>query len=381
MTAQPLRAYRLAASSFYFIQGVTFSSWASRIPDVKETLGLNAAQLGGILFAIPLGQLCAMALSGYLVGKYTSAKIMRIAGLLYPGLLLPLGVAPCMASLAVALFFFGMGANLSNISVNTQCVGIEKLYGKSIMAGFHGLWSLGGLFGVLVSMVMVAWGIGPLGHFLLINLLTVALFLLAFCSLLPRDLLRGSKGPVKRRVVFEPYLLLLGVIAFGCLACEGTMYDWSGVYFASVIEAPENWVRTGYLVYMFAISCSRFTADRFVRIFGALRVILWSGFLMFGGLLTMVLFPYFWPAVIGCLIVGCGTSSVVPLCYSLAGKSKNVLPGIAIASVSTVGFFGFLLAPPIIGFVAEMTHLRVAFALMGLFGLGASALTRKLRPQ
>ncbi len=143
--------YRLSVSTFYFLQGLVFASWACRIPDIKNALGLNDADLGSVLFAVPVGQMSAMALSGYLVGRCGSRRILIAASIFYPAVLVYLGMASSFWELAAGLFFFGVAANLTNISVNTQGVGVERLYQCSIMARFHGLWSLAGFFGALLG--------------------------------------------------------------------------------------------------------------------------------------------------------------------------------------------------------------------------------------
>ena len=143
----PKSFYRLAVASFFFLQGLVFASWASRIPDIKQALDLNEAQLGGVLFAIPVGQMSAMALSGYLVSRFGSHRMLLLAALLYSGTLMALGFISETWHLFAMLVFFGVAANLHNISVNTQAVGVERLYRRSIMAAFHGLWSLAGFVG------------------------------------------------------------------------------------------------------------------------------------------------------------------------------------------------------------------------------------------
>ena len=173
--------------------------------------------------------------------------------------------------------------------------------------------------------------------------------------------------------------LLLGLIAFGSMACEGTMFDWSGVYFETVIRPPKELIRLGYIAFMCTMACGRFTADRLVTRFGAIRVIRASGIVIATGLLLSVLFPHLTTATLGFLLVGFGTSSVVPLCYSLAGRSKTMLPGVALATVSTIGFFGFLLGPPVIGFIAHALNLRWSFALIALIGLTTTVAAPMLR--
>lgn len=361
--------YRISVSAFFFLQGLVFSSWASRIPDVKAALHLNEAMLGSVLFALPVGQLSAMALSGYLVSRFGSRRVLTIAALLYPAALVGLGGATSIWQLSLALYLFGVTANLCNIAVNTQGVGVERLYGRSIMASFHGLWSLAGFIGGVISTLMVGYNTPPLIHFCIIYAVALVILITMHGSMLPRDTKPALRNPKRGFTKPNRYIILLGVIVFGSMACEGTMFDWSGVYFETVIQPPKTLIRLGYIAFMCSMACGRFAADRLVTRFGAIPVIRASGIIIATGLLLSVFFPYLAPATVGFLLVGFGTSSVVPLCYSLAGKSATIQPGVALATVASIGFLGFLLGPPVIGFIAQALNLRWSFALVALIGL------------
>jgi MFS family permease len=373
------RYYRIAVSTFFFIQGLTFASWASRIPDIKNMLGLSDAGLGGVLFFLPIGQLCAMALSGYLVSKFGSKTTLTIAALLYPSALLGIGLVTKVWQLSAGLLFFGMCGNLCNISVNTQGVGVERLYRRSIMASFHGVWSLAGFTGGLISTLMVGNNISPFVHFCCNYSLVLLLFLLVRGSILPRDNKPAEKNNAKVFVKPDSYIVYLGLIVFSSMICEGTMFDWSSIYFEKVIHLPKELIRIGYIAFMCTMASGRFAADWLVTKFGITRIQQTSGIIIASGLLISVLFPYLITATIGFLLVGIGTSSIVPLCYSLAGKSKTMLPGIALATVSSIGFLGFLLGPPIIGFIAQLSSLRWSFTLIALLGLLTTIMANKLK--
>ena len=378
----PRGYYRLAVSAFYFTQGLVFASWASRIPDIKTALGLNDAHLGSVLFANPLGQLFAMGISGYLVGRFGSRKTLTAAAFLYPLTLIALGTISTVWQLTAALGCFGITANLYNIAVNTQGVGVERLYGRSIMATFHGLWSLAGFVGGLFSTWMVGADVSPLVNFCLIFGFSILVLLAMRGWMLPRDPKPGRKeSPGRPRSFFKPdrYIVLLGVLAFVCMSCEGTMYDWSAVYFQSVIAPPKELIRLGYIACMGTMTLGRFLGDRIITRFGTITVIRISGILIASGLMTAVLLPFLIPATAGFLLVGFGISSIVPICYSLAGKSKTMRPGMALAAVSTIGFLGFLLGPPVIGFVSQALSLRWALAVVALVGLSATAIAPELR--
>lgn len=191
-------------------------------------------------------------------------------------------------------------------------------------------------------------------------------------SLLPRDARRSSTQGGGMFRSMDAYVLVIGLIAFGSMVSEGTMFDWSGVYFESVVQPGPGLVQMGYVAFMSTMALGRFTADRMVMRFGPVRVLRASGILIASGLLVSVLFPMLWSATLGFLLVGFGTSSIVPLCYSMAGKSKKMIPSVALASVSTIGFLGFLLGPPVIGHIAHASSLRWSFSLIALVGLGTA---------
>lgn len=171
------------------------------------------------------------------------------------------------------------------------------------------------------------------------------------------------------------------MIAFSSMVCEGTMFDWSGVYFDKVINVKEGLITLGYVAFMFTMASGRFLGDRLITNFGTTTVLRGSGIIIFTGLITSVLFPNIITATIGFMLVGMGVSSVVPIAYAMAGKSKKLAPGAAIASVSSIGFLGFLLGPPLIGFIAQASSLRWSFTVIGCLGLVMFFMANKLPKQ
>jgi MFS family permease len=371
-----LRRYRIATSVFFFIAGLTFATWASRIPAIQAKLHLSDGALGGVLFALPAGLMLSLPLSGWLVSKYGSRPMMIAGAVLYPAILLLLASSPSVFQLTISLFAFGVMGNLINIAMNTQAVGVESLYGRSVMASFHGLWSLAGFSGALIGGLFVSQGISPLVHFSIIAAFAGILVLLFFKKSLPHD--SGNNEPQKLFVKPDGKILLLGLIAFCTLLCEGAMADWSGVYFKKIVEAPASMITLGYVAFTAMMATGRFLGDWLVTRLGVKRMLQISGTMITSGLLLSVFFPYLLSATIGFLLVGFGVSSVVPIVYGLAGKSKTMSPGTALASVSTIGFLGFLIGPPVIGFIAQAVSLRWSFTLIGILGFGTAILARKL---
>lgn len=368
---------RLAVSLFYFGQGIAFASWASRIPDLKHSLGLSDGTLGSILLALPLGQLLTMPVSGRLVTKYGSKKILTITAPLYVLALSNLGLATAPWHLAVFLFLFGVIGNMCNIAVNTQGSEAEKLFGRPIMTSFHGAWSIAGFSGALVGLLMVNLHVIPYHHFWIIVILIWCNVLLNHKHLVPG---KGSPNQSKTKLFTMPegVLLQLGIIGFCSMATEGAMFDWSGVYFKDIVKAPSSLVILGYASFMVMMATGRFVGDKIIAKVGRKRTIQISGLIISTGMFLSVFFPFVVSATIGFMLVGIGVSSIVPTVYSVAGKNGKVAPGIAIAIVSSVSYFGFLMGPPLIGYISQLSSLRYSYAVIGCFGLLVSFLVTKI---
>ena len=373
------RIYRIAISAFFFVAGLTFATWASRIPDIKTKLHLSDAGLGLILFALPVGQIVSLPISAALVSRLGSRTLIIVGALLYPLTLVLLAVSGTPWLLAVSLFVFGLWANLLNIAMNTQAVAVESIYGRSIMASFHGIWSMAGFTGAVIGTLFVSVALSPLVHFSIICLVTGMLVWAANRYTVPSD---NAGDSTKKQPLFvrpDKRILILGLIAFCCMVCEGAMADWSGVYYQKVVQSREALTTIGYVAFMSTMATGRFAADWLVTKFGVVRILKISGILIAMGLLTAVLFPNIIAATIGFLLVGFGVSSVVPIVYGLAGKSTNMSPSAALAAVSTISFLGFLIGPPVIGFIAELSNLRISFILIALLGLGTTLLASKTK--
>ena len=359
--------------------GLCFASWASRIPDIKTALHLSDAVFGTILFALPVGQFLMMPFSGRLVTRFGSSKVILFAFPGYTLCLTNLGLAHRGWQLGIGLFLFGICGNMCNISINTQGVAAERLYGRPIMSAFHGGWSIAGFSGALVGMAMINLKAPPYLHFWI-----VVGMVLVIVSLNYRMLAPGKPGPTvaaAKRSIFsipEGALLQLGLIAFCSMASEGAMFDWSGVYFKDVVKAPASLVILGYTSFMIMMAAGRFIADGLVVRFGRKRLLQASGILVSSGLFLSVFFPYIVASTIAFMMVGLGVSSIVPSVYSAAGKQDRVAPGIALATVASVGFLGFLMGPPLIGYVSAAAGLRYSFAVIGICGICITLLVSKI---
>lgn len=379
------RKSRIASTVYFFISGFGYAAWAARIPTVRHDFALSDSMLGTLLFAMPLGLLCTLPVTNYLLGKYSSRSIMLFGSLAFNMALLAAGFAQSAWQLAILLFCFGSSRNLLNLSMNANAVGVQKLYDKSIITSFHGIWSVAGFSGAALGYVMTSFEIGVRWHFALISFAMSALTI--YYS---QYVLYEKPQKPKGRALFsfpEKALLRYAFIVFICMACENTMYDWSGVYFQKTMHAGQPLATAAFSVYMIAMTLGRFAGDRIVNQIGASKTLYYCAVTLTAGFAIAVLFPYPMTGFLGFLLCGFGVSCVSPLVFSLARRSVKLGSATALASISSISYLGFLMVPPLVGFISQGAGIRVAFAIIGTLAfamiflvLGIRRDDRKIRP-
>ena len=363
MTA--VRQQRISLGLFFFLSGFCFSTWASRIPTIKEAFDLNEAQLGNLLLAMPISSLVGLPISGWLVSRFDSRLPLVFGFLGFSLALVLIGSAGNLFFLISGICLFSFSMRIGNISMNTQSLTLQKSYARKIIGSFHGLWSTGGLAGVLFSTLFVKYGISMQFHMLLVALLAAVFSVGAYKFLLDKD--RSTTGNKLRLGKPDKFILYLGLLIFLAALCEGGMFDWSGVFFREVVG--EDLFTLGYRIFMAFMAVSRFYSDRFVQRIGMKRTYVLSATLVSIGILLMILFPYFWTALAGFSLVGIGVAAVVPTTFILAGSSEKYSAGMAISIIATYAIIGMLLGPPLVGYLAHLFNLRTSFILFLIAGL------------
>lgn len=362
-------AARRAVLLLFFINGGLFASWVSRIPALQVKLGLSHGTLGLALLGMATGALISMPLAGWCSSRFGSHRVCQLSAVLYSAALPLLALAPNTAMFMLALFTFGASHGALDVAMNAQAVLVEKRYPRPIMASFHALFSLGGLSGAVLGGGMAALGMAPLAHYALAATLLGGLggWLIfprlykgaeAATEEVPRPV-SGSvsaRGPEKRR------LLVLGTVAFCVMIGEGAMADWSAVFLREITHATEGVAAAGYAAFSIAMALGRFGGDRLSLRLGPVNLVRWSGVLAAAGLALAVVDGRPGSALMGFAAVGLGFASVVPQVFSAAGNTPGVSSGPALATVTTLGYLGFLIGPPLIGLLAEMIGLRNALA-------------------
>jgi len=357
---------RLAVFLVFITNGVLMATWVSRIPVVQSKFGLGDGQLGLVLAGLSAGLLASLFISGSLIDRFGSFRIVLFSSLISCFALPCLMLVPHPILLFVFLFIFGAGISAADVAMNEQAVLVERNIGKPLMSSFHGGYSAGTLSGALIGASMASFKeLSPLIHFLLISTLFGAIIILVFPYLIPVVSKREKKNDIFRFP--ERGILFLGAIAFCCSIGEETVTDWGAIYLTQVLNTSAAFAVLGYAAFTLMMTSMRLIGDFLSRKYSPALIIRAGGFIAASGILIAAITNNRYIVIVGFAIVGIGVANIVPLLFSTAGNLSGISPGTGIAGVATISFLGFLVGPPLIGYVADMaSSLRVSFLLSAL---------------
>lgn len=357
-----INSARWAVAATFFVNGTLIGVWAANIPLVKEALGLDAQFLSYALFSAAFGALAGMPFGGKLIAKFGSARVTLVSGLgalvTFPAAML----APSYAVLLSVLVAAGFANGVMDVAMNAHGALVEQRISRPVMSSFHAAWSTGGLIGS--GFVWLA--LNTLGTKLLVFGMAVVLlaaFLLAISRYLSSTL--DQVADAAHFALPSRQTLALGSIAFLGMLSEGAVLDWSGVYLRELLASP-SLAASGVAGFSGTMALSRFFGDGLRAKFGAASLVRGSAIISLAGLIVALLARGPLLAALGFALMGVGVGNIAPVIYGAAGRLKGVESGVAIASVLTMGYAAFLLGPPLIGFVAQLTTLQFGLGLVGI---------------
>ncbi|RXK52216.1 MFS transporter [Aquirufa rosea] len=368
---------RLAISVLFLLCGLNFATWATRIPDFKDFLVLSDAELGSILMGLPIGSMVSLPIAGWLIAKYNSKIICLLAIILYVFIIPALTYISSSVFLFIGLFGFGMAGDILNIAMNTQVVSLEKLTEKKLMSSFHALFSIGLMLGALSGGYLVKADISLKQHFYLIAFVNFISIFTIYRHLL-KDVTSAEEEDeaTKPKFKLNNYLLILSLIAFCGMLCEGAMADWISLYFKSLPSLEGLPFTIGFSAFAFSMVIGRLVGDEAAKRISIRNILLINGILIAIGMSITIYSAQVYISTLGCFITGLGISTIVPMIYSQAGNSKETSPAMAIAAVSTIAYIGFMLGPVVIGFISEYFGLSNALVLLIILGALASLISK-----
>lgn len=354
----PDRTARRAVTLAFLANGIAVASFLVRIPDVRDQLSLREATIGLLLSGLAVGVVFGLLLAGRIVGRVGS-RALTLGGGASIIVLLPLaGFAPNRIALVIVLALLGAGSSMMDVGMNAQGVGVERGFGRSIMLGLHGAWSVGTLLGALGGSIAMGVGLGVGPHLVLVTLFILLCMGVATPGLRVAD--RLDPGTRPRLALPRGPLFPLALVAFAAAVGESTATDWSGIHLADNLEVAAGRVGWGYVAYTAAMTVVRLLGDAVVRRAGPGRTVVAGGISGGIGFIVVAVAPALPVALIGFVLIGLGMGVTVPLAFAAAGKVSDA-PGAGVAAVATVGYLAFIIGPVLVGVTAEAIGLPAAF--------------------
>ena len=368
-TASTLLRARIAVATLFLVNGMGFATWIPHIPAAQRKFALDEANLGLTLLAIALGAMVTMPLAGGLTARYGSRSICIISSVAFCLMIPSLLMLSSFPLFVINLFLLGAFGGGMDVAMNAHGVYVEDQYQQPIMSSFHGMFSVGGLVGAGIAGGLLALGWAPAQHMAVMTIVLLLLTAVASRYLLPPEpKSAGEEEPSAPLLALprERTMIALSGLALFVLMAEGAMADWTTVYLEAMPGTSASLAALGFATFSLTMAAGRLTGDAIVRALGRASVVRWGSALGMVGLLLASLSPYPYVAIVGFALVGMGLSNIVPILFSAAGYLSPKSPGQGIAAVTTVGYFGFLVGPPLIGLLAKLITLSGAFQLLSV---------------
>ncbi|MGZ4269128.1 MAG: MFS transporter [Solirubrobacteraceae bacterium] len=360
-------AARGAVTAVFAINGLLFGSWAARIPAIRDRAGLTDGELGVALACIAVGAIAAMPLAGAAGARFGSRRATRTALVLSCIAVGVVALAPSLLALAALTVFFGMAMGSLDVSMNAHGVAVESRYHRPILASFHAAFSLGGLAGGALGALAAAAGLDVRVHLGLAAAGCAVVGLLWSRRFLGAD--ADAVGASEPTFVRPPARLLpLGALAFAGLLIEGASGDWCGVYLRVELGATAGVAALAFTGFSVTMTIGRLVGDRLVHRFGSTTVVRAGGAIAALGFTLALVASTPVAGIAGFACLGAGMSGIVPIVFRAAGHVPGLTAGMGLAAVSTTGYLGFLVGPPVIGGIAELVGLPNALVLLVLLG-------------
>lgn len=380
-TAYNLKRSRIAIKAIFFLNGFVHANYFSRLPRVQDSFHIDNGTTGLVLLTLSLGAFLAMPFTGWLIIR-NGSRIITLVALYVYCLLVPLipVVAPDFNLLLLIFFMLGVASGTLDVAMNAQAVIIEQRWGKPIMTSFHAFFSIGMMFGALAGSLFTKLELGLLMHFGTIAIFCVCIILsLQFFLIHDKPDGQPHEGPAFRLPTAA--MVGIGVIAFCSMLGEGAMDGWTTIYMENIALSSKVTAPLGLFSFALAMTIGRIFGDRARLKFGDRKLMIWCGLISAAGLLLTIAITHPYIVIAGFFVIGLGLATVVPIAYSIAGSTKELPPGVGIAMVTTIGYSGFMVGPPVIGFLADSFTLRYALLLVVALFLVMTILATRYRPK
>jgi MFS family permease len=364
---------RLATFLVFVVNGAIVGTWIASIPAMKSDLGASGADFGLALLCAPLGALVAQQITGQLLVRVSSQRLLVVSALVFPWLVLPPLLAPSLLWLAAALAVYGYVNTTMDVTMNAHGVALEDRGRRSIVSGLHAGWSLGGMIGSVGVALAVATGLEPM-----IEAIVAAVILWLVALVASRSLgtgtvrIEGATGlhlPSRR---IWPLAALVVLLAF----VEGGLADWGGVYLDLGTGAEASIAALAYASFSLGLFAARMAGDRAKDRIGSIRLTQWGMLLTAAAVAVMLLLDEPRVALVGMVVAGVGVANTIPQLFGAAGRIPPGGP--SLSAVFTALTLAFMAGPAIIGTTSDLVGISGTFWLIVIASLVAAFGVRRV---
>ncbi len=366
---------RWATSALFAANGFVMGAWAPQIPLLLQRYQISEAVLGLLILCLGLGAVGAMLFSGWLIARYGSRRVLvGFAVLVVPAL--PLVVlSPAVWVLALTMAYMGAVIGSMDVAMNANMIEVERGLRRAILSASHGFWSLGAFIGGVVGSFVITKA-SYLAQALAVAATVALVLALAARHLHEEPVAVVSDTAPKKHALLprDAALWLLGFMTMAAMVPEGAVLDWAAIYLSKEHGSSLTVAGLGFALFAGAMAVMRFAGDLIRNRFGAVRTMRGSGFVAAVGLMVAAVAPVDLLAIAGFTLAGVGIANLVPVLFSAAGNHPGLPSGIAVSTVTMLGYAGILVGPSVIGFVASHAGFRLTYATLALILLGVAAL-------
>jgi predicted MFS family arabinose efflux permease len=371
-----LRRAALGTALVFAVSGALLGTWVSRLPATRDRLHASPAELGLVLLAPGIGALVSMPTTGWFCRRFGSRAAVAATALPNCALMVALAVVPSLPALGVALLAWGLLYGAWDVSMNVQGSAVEQRAARAWMPRYHACWSVGSIAGAGLGALAARADLPLTVHFGLAGAVG-AVLVLAGLKVFVEDRHGAGTPPAHHRTAWRalltPRLLAIGAITLCSVIVEGAAADWLALYLVDVRHTSASVGAAGYTAFACAMAAGRFAGTPVTERLGRAGAVRAGGLTSVAGVVLTILAPWMPLVYLGTALWALGICLIFPATISAAGESPD-RPTDAIAAVSTIGYGGLLVGPPLIGILAEHVGLGRALLVLILLAGAISAL-------
>ena len=359
----------VAVGFLFATSSLLFGTWVASIPGIKQRLGFTDGSLGLSLLLSPLGAITGMLLSTRVFSKVPVGRWM-LNGYRFLCLLMILQINSVNRPMFwICLYLFGLCSFLNGVSSNATVNLMEKKTGRLLMSTCHGMYSLGGAVSAGLAALMFSFHVISGWQIVIIAAIIFTIITANQKLLLANQDIIHSRSGIK---LPSPTILGISFICMVTFMAEGCVADWSAIYLKESLHAPKELVSLGYAGFSVAMTLGRLNGDSLIAKIGSKKIVIAGCMLSAIGFTTVVLAPLVPVAIVGYILIGCGSSCIVPVLFSASANIPGVSTVEGFAMVTTGGLIGFLTGPSLIGFISEKSNLSKGLSLLIVMALVAA---------